>query len=55
MAQSVGYLVAAAAPPLVGLLHDISGGWSAPLLICVAVCCAMMAFGYRAGRPAQIT
>jgi CP family cyanate transporter-like MFS transporter len=54
MAQSVGYLVAAAAPPLVGLLHDVSGGWSAPLMICVAVCCAMMAFGYRAGRAVQI-
>jgi MFS transporter, CP family, cyanate transporter len=29
-AQAVGYLAAATGPLLVGLLHDLTGGWSAP-------------------------
>jgi MFS transporter, CP family, cyanate transporter len=29
-AQAVGYLAAATGPLLVGLLHDLNGGWSAP-------------------------
>ena len=31
MAQSVGYLLAASGPPLIGLLRDSSGGWGLPL------------------------
>jgi CP family cyanate transporter-like MFS transporter len=29
-AQAVGYLAAATGPILVGLLHDLTGGWTAP-------------------------
>ena len=29
--QSVGYLVVALGPLVVGLLHDATGGWTAPL------------------------
>ena len=29
-AQGIGYLVAASGPLLVGLLHDLTGGWTAP-------------------------
>ncbi|WP_219499048.1 CynX/NimT family MFS transporter [Nonomuraea ceibae] len=37
MAQSIGYLVAAAGPVVFGLLHTVSSGWEAPLaLMCVA-------------------
>ncbi|UUV31904.1 MFS transporter [Amycolatopsis roodepoortensis] len=37
MAQSVGYLLAAVGPVLFGLLHSVSSGWQAPLiLMCVA-------------------
>ncbi|MGQ3670815.1 MFS transporter [Xanthobacter sp. TB0136] len=54
MAQTVGYTVAAAAPPLTGLAHDMSGGWPVPLGICVIVCCIMAAFGFAAGRPRHI-
>lgn len=54
MAQSIGYTLAAMAPPLVGLVHDISGSWSAPLSLCVVLCGVMAAFGYCAGRSKQI-
>lgn len=37
MAQSIGYLLAAAGPVLFGLLHTMSSGWRAPvMLLCVA-------------------
>lgn len=37
MAQSVGYLLAAVGPVIFGLLHTISSGWQAPIiLMCVA-------------------
>ncbi|WP_049562137.1 CynX/NimT family MFS transporter [Nonomuraea sp. SBT364] len=37
MAQSIGYLVAAAGPVVFGLLHTVSSGWQAPItLMCVA-------------------
>ncbi|BBA97583.1 putative transmembrane transport protein [Actinacidiphila reveromycinica] len=50
MAQSVGYLVAAAGPLLLGILHDATGGWTASLLLLVALNAAMAGFGYGAGR-----
>lgn len=31
MAQSVGYLLAACGPPLMGKIHDANGNWSVPL------------------------
>ncbi|MER6950941.1 MFS transporter [Nonomuraea sp. NPDC000554] len=37
MAQSIGYLLAAAGPVIFGLLHTVSSGWQAPIiLMCVA-------------------
>ncbi|MFI9504133.1 CynX/NimT family MFS transporter [Nocardia sp. NPDC052566] len=37
MAQSIGYLLAAIGPVIFGLLHGVSSGWRAPiLLLCVA-------------------
>ncbi|WP_232662622.1 MFS transporter [Pseudonocardia sp. TRM90224] len=37
MAQSIGYLLAAVGPVVFGLLHTVSAGWQAPiLLMCVA-------------------
>lgn len=50
MAQTFGYTIAAAAPPLAGVLHDRTGSWTAPILVCVFLCGLMAALGYRAGR-----
>jgi CP family cyanate transporter-like MFS transporter len=56
MAQSIGYLLAAAGPVIFGLLHTVSSGWHAPIiLMCVAaavqVIVAMVA-GRGTVRPA---
>lgn len=50
MAQSVGYLVAAAGPIAVGALHDATGSWTGPLLVVVAVQLVLLVFGMLAGR-----
>jgi CP family cyanate transporter-like MFS transporter len=51
MAQSVGYLLAAGGPPLVGALHDASGGWSLPLAALFAVLAGKTVAGVPAARP----
>jgi CP family cyanate transporter-like MFS transporter len=55
MVQTVGYTIAAAAPPLGGLLHDSTGGWLVPLVACATLCGVMAVFGHRAGRAQHIT
>ena len=37
MAQTGGYLIAAAGPLLAGALHDLSGGWTVTLLFLIVV------------------
>ncbi|MEU3624561.1 MFS transporter [Amycolatopsis coloradensis] len=54
MAQSVGYLVAAAGPLLLGVLHDTTGSWTAALLLLVGLSLVMAAAGYGAGRDRQV-
>ena len=55
MAQSVGYLVAAAGPLLLGVLHDTTGSWTAALLLLVGLSLIMAAAGYGAGRDRHVT
>lgn len=50
MAQGVGYLLASAGPFLLGALHDLTGGWTVPLLMLVAVMVPFLACGLGAGR-----
>ena len=50
MAQFIGYLGAAAGPLLVGLLHDLTGGWTAPLGLLAGVSVLVMVFATLAGR-----
>ena len=54
MAQSVGYLLAAAGPALFGYLHDAIGDWDGPLLFLFAVLIAKTASGLRAARDELI-
>ncbi|WP_029145001.1 CynX/NimT family MFS transporter [Microbacterium luticocti] len=51
MAQSVGYLLAAFGPILVGILHDATGSWDGPLLALLIVTVGILVFGILAGRP----
>ena len=55
MAQSVGYLVAAVGPFLFGALHDVTGGWTVPLLSLVAVLALKVGAGLPAARDAQVS
>ncbi|MGL3149218.1 MFS transporter [Microbacterium sp. A82] len=48
--QSAGYVIAAGFPLLIGVLHDISGSWTVPLLVLGAVFLASIPFGVIAGR-----
>jgi CP family cyanate transporter-like MFS transporter len=50
MAQTVGYLLAAAGPLLFGSLHALTGGWSASLAMLIASAAALSAAAWRAGR-----
>lgn len=53
-AQSVGYLIAAIGPFGIGVLHDLSGGWTVPLWVMLAVCVPQWLVGLYAARPAYI-
>jgi len=50
MAQSFGYLIAAAGPIAVGAVHDATSGWTVPLLILIGVLVGQMIAGLGAAR-----
>ena len=55
MAQSAGYLLAAAGPFLFGVLHDLTRSWSLPLALLFAVAVGLLFAGLGAGRDAYVT
>jgi len=55
MAQSVGYGIAAIAPPALGALHDATGSWFAPLVALLAVTVATWVTGVASGRDRLVT
>ncbi|MBA7729848.1 CynX/NimT family MFS transporter [Citrobacter freundii] len=55
MAQSVGYLLAACGPPLMGKIHDLNGNWQIPLIGVALLATLMAVFGLYAGRSREIT
>jgi CP family cyanate transporter-like MFS transporter len=54
MSQSIGYLLAAAGPLLFGVLHDLTGSWSAPVVALLLVAAGVLASGLAAGRDLQV-
>nr|WP_318540036.1 MFS transporter [Terribacillus saccharophilus] len=54
MAQFVGYLLAAVGPTLFGLIHDITSGWTMPLVLLLVVAALLWVVGMGAGRNATI-
>ncbi|MED9005265.1 2-nitroimidazole transporter [Escherichia coli] len=54
MAQSVGYLLAACGPPLMGKIHDANGDWSVPLMGVAILSLLMAIFGLCAGGDKEI-
>jgi MFS transporter, CP family, cyanate transporter len=54
-AQGGGYLVAAAGPLLIGLLHTATGGWAVPAWVLLVVAAGQLAVGLLAGRNRQLS
>jgi MFS transporter, CP family, cyanate transporter len=52
--QSVGYLIAALGPFGMGLLYDVTGGWTVPLLALIALAIPQLVAGLIAARPSYI-
>lgn len=55
MAQSVGYLLAACGPPVMGKIHDLTGGWGTSLVAVAVLSLAMAIAGGLAARDGEIT
>lgn len=53
-AQSVGYVLAAAGPLLVGAVHDRTGSWTLPLLLLLVLLVPQAVAGLLAGRPRHV-
>ncbi|MER7413029.1 CynX/NimT family MFS transporter [Streptomyces cacaoi] len=54
MAQSIGYLVAAAGPLLLGILHDTTHSWTLPLTVLAVLGVAMAVVGHGAGQDRHL-
>jgi CP family cyanate transporter-like MFS transporter len=54
MAQSVGYLIAAAGPALIGALHAASGNWELPVAALVLLLLPQTLAGLRAAAPGYV-
>lgn len=54
MAQSVGYLLAACGPPMMGKIHDLNNSWQIPLVGVALLALIMAVFGVCAGREKEI-
>jgi CP family cyanate transporter-like MFS transporter len=52
--QATGYLVAAAGPFGVGTLRELTGGWTVPLLVLLALSVPLFALGMYVGKPAAV-
>ena len=53
-AQGIAYALGALGPLLVGLLHDVSGGWTIPLLFMLAVALAAIIPAITLAKPAFV-
>ncbi|KJS54309.1 MFS transporter [Streptomyces rubellomurinus] len=50
MSQAIGYVVAAAGPVGAGALHQLTGGWSATLVVMLVLSAVVAVAGWGAGR-----
>lgn len=54
MSQTVGYLLAAGGPLLMGVLHSMSGSWNLPLVVLLVLLAPLLACGVAAGADRTI-
>ena len=52
--QSLGYLIAAIGPFVIGTVYDATGHWTVPLWLLLALVVPLLAVGTYAGRPAYL-
>ncbi len=52
--QSVGYLLAATGPLAMGILSQLTGGWTVPLAFLLALCVPLGVFAQLAARPTTL-
>ena len=52
--QATGYLLAFPGPFGVGILHDVSGGWTVPLLVLLAINVPQLFVALAVSRPAYV-
>ena len=52
--QSAGYLLAIVGPFGVGVLHDLSGGWTLPLVVLTLINVPQLVVGLAVSRPAYV-
>jgi MFS transporter, CP family, cyanate transporter len=50
LVQTVGYLVAATGPLVIGAVHDLTGSWTPPLLVLLALLVPQLFLGLAAAR-----
>lgn len=53
-AQTLGYVLASFGPPLVGVVLELSGGWTLPLVALLILGLLQLLVGLRAGAPGLI-
>ncbi len=53
-AQGAGYLIASLGPLLLGFLHAISGGWTIPVIVLLALAVVQTTSGWLAGRARTV-
>jgi len=54
MAQCFGYLLAAAGPATLGAVHDLSGGWTVPLVLLLAILVPQVLCGVMASKNRHV-
>ncbi|HMD11949.1 MAG TPA: MFS transporter [Marmoricola sp.] len=52
--QSTGYLISAVGPFGIGLLHDVTGGWTVPLIALIAVSVPQLMLGLAVSHPSYL-
>jgi len=55
LVQTVGYVLAAAAPLGIGALHDLTGSWTAPLILLLALNAPQALVGIAAARDKRVS
>lgn len=49
--QGIGYTLAAFSPPLIGLIHEGTGGWTMPIIVLSAVAAVGIVAGMSLSKP----